>query len=283
MPAATVLVRTRNAVTTVQAALHSVRAQTVAAELLLVDGGSTDGTLDVAADLVDRVVHVPPERFSHGGALNAGAEAARAPVHVALSAHCRLPHTRWLERALEDLGRLGVVAASGADVDGRGRPLDQPLVADHQHLSEHPFWGFSNHASAWKRQAWAAEPFDEALPACEDREWSWRVTRAGGSIVIDPRLVVSVAHRRGAGVRRYLERLRRELGVYRALGLLPAYPVRQAARDWLGLPGERSGPVLSSRRGGRTRLVEVTAQWQAARLPRGTGPTTAGRGDRRGS
>lgn len=46
-------------------------------ELILVDGGSGDGTGDLAAPLVDRVLHSAPGRARQ---MNAGAEAASAPM-----------------------------------------------------------------------------------------------------------------------------------------------------------------------------------------------------------
>jgi len=58
------------------------------AELIVVDGGSNDGTPDFAASLVDRVVLAPRGRAIQ---MNAGAAAARGKMLVFLHADTRLP------------------------------------------------------------------------------------------------------------------------------------------------------------------------------------------------
>ncbi len=263
-PPVTVIVRTKDSGGTLRACVSSIRAQTVQAEVLVVDSGSTDDTLELAAELADRVVHLEAGRFSHGRALNVGAAAAAADVHAAVSSHCELPHQEWLATALENLAGTSVVGTCSGDVDASGQPLRGPLRAAHDELVAHPFWGFTNHAAAWSGAAWRLHPFDEQLPACEDREWSWRATAPGAAVVLDARLQVPVAHRRDAGVRAYSRRLLKEWEAYRTLGRLPPYSVRQAAHDWLGDPSDPAVP-RGSRPRGRTRLVEVTARYRAGR------------------
>ena len=140
MPAVSVIVRARDKASTIEATLRSVRAQTVRAELLVVDSGSTDGTLAIARRYADRVLEIAPHQFSYGGALNLGARAARAPVHAALSAHCVLAHTDWLETGLRHFERPAVGAATGGTespahraLAGPGRPAQAP-VAEKPHM-----------------------------------------------------------------------------------------------------------------------------------------------------
>ena len=72
------------------------------AEVIVVDGGSADGTAALAAPLADSVMIAPRGRASQ---MNAGAAAARADVLLFLHADTRLP---------EDADRLltGGLAAS---------------------------------------------------------------------------------------------------------------------------------------------------------------------------
>lgn len=95
-------------------AVQPLRARGV--ELLLVDGGSTDGTADRAAPRVDAVVAGPLGRALQ---MNAGATRARADVLLFLHADTQLP-------PLADVQVLQTVA-SGArwgrfDVHIEGRP-----------------------------------------------------------------------------------------------------------------------------------------------------------------
>ena len=72
-------------------------------ELVVVDGGSTDGTAALAAPLADRVLHSPRGRARQQ---NAGARAARGDVLLFLHADTRLPD--GADRlVLEGLARSG--------------------------------------------------------------------------------------------------------------------------------------------------------------------------------
>ncbi len=68
------------------AALARCRAR--GAEVIVVDGGSRDGTVDVARPLADKVITAPRGR---GAQMNAGAAAAQGDVLLFLHADTRLP------------------------------------------------------------------------------------------------------------------------------------------------------------------------------------------------
>ena len=68
--------------------LQALRARGV--ELIVVDGGSADGTAALAVALADRVVVAPRGRASQ---MNAGAAASQGPVLLFLHADTRLPQT----------------------------------------------------------------------------------------------------------------------------------------------------------------------------------------------
>ena len=260
---ASVVVRTKNSGATLDATIDSLRGQTVAVEIVVVDSGSTDDTLDMARERADRVVEIPPATFSYGRALNVGAAAALSPVHVALSSHCVLPRNDWVEIAAAHVHR-GAGAVVGLNEDASGAALTGPRSFDHAYLRQHWYWGFSNHASAWSAGVWRSHPFDEQLPANEDKEWSWRITATGAHLVGDPALAVPIGHRRAAGGRAYYRRLANEVGAYRHLGVLPAFGVTDAWREWSSREG--TDPfVTRSRRLGRTRAIEVAARWTAGR------------------
>jgi len=61
-PEVTVVVPTRNAARTLAACLESLRAQTAPCRTVVVDNGSTDGTVTIAEQGADVVLHAGPER-----------------------------------------------------------------------------------------------------------------------------------------------------------------------------------------------------------------------------
>ena len=244
-PAASVIVRSRDKAGTIEATLRSVRAQSVPVEVLVVDSGSADATVQIAERYADRVLHVTGP-FSYGGSLNLGAAAATAPVHVALSAHCVLPTATWVEDCLRHHARDDVAAVSAARLAPDGTPLTGPYDQRLADARDHPAWGFSNHAATWRASVWRELPFREDLPACEDKEWSWRVLARGWTVVYDPALRVPLVHRRAAGLRSLWRRVHTEHQALAALGALPRPGRGELARRWWSesTPHDRFPPPL---------------------------------------
>jgi rhamnosyltransferase len=230
--AASVIVRAMNKADTIERSLTRLLDQTVEHELIVIDSGSTDGTVDIARRYADHLVQIPREEFSYGRALNLGARLASAPVHFAVSAHCLIERRDWIERALAHYERPEVAATAGARYLPDGRPLLEPFYQDAGTARVDPRWGFSNHASSWRASVWERFPFDEDMASCEDREWSWRVLAAGHRIVFDPRLYVGTGHRRAGGLAALYERTRREATELARKGHLGAPSLRESLREW---------------------------------------------------
>lgn len=97
------------------AALAPLRAR--GAEVIVVDGGSSDGTVERAAPLADRVISAPRGRASQ---MNAGAARARGEIMLFLHADTLLPESAdalivdGLKRSRRGWGRFDVVI-SGSD------------------------------------------------------------------------------------------------------------------------------------------------------------------------
>ncbi|MDX1570152.1 MAG: TIGR04283 family arsenosugar biosynthesis glycosyltransferase [Xanthomonadales bacterium] len=82
-----VVIPTLNEASQIEACLASLQKRRDQLELIVVDGGSTDGTPDLAEPLVDRVVSAPRGRAVQ---LNAGWRAARGAIVLFLHADTRV-------------------------------------------------------------------------------------------------------------------------------------------------------------------------------------------------
>ena len=133
-PAVSLIVRTSNSAATLPETLASIRRQTIVAEILVVDSGSTDDTLEIARGSADQVLSYPQDEFSYGRALNRGAEHAQGRYCGAVSSHTVLPREDWLEIALAHLD-AGAVAACGSANDAEHRPMVKPLRVDAAYLA----------------------------------------------------------------------------------------------------------------------------------------------------
>ena len=96
-----IVIPTKNGAATLPALLDSLERQQVglATELIVVDSGSTDGTVELVRNRVDRFITIPLGEFDHGLTRNQGIEASRGEL-VALFVQDAVPAS---ERLLHEL------------------------------------------------------------------------------------------------------------------------------------------------------------------------------------
>jgi len=81
--------------------LHGIIQQAVKdVEIIVVDSGSTDGTLEVASRFPTKIVSIEPEYFSFGRSLNLGCRHATQEFIVVASAHVYPLYKDWLQQLL---------------------------------------------------------------------------------------------------------------------------------------------------------------------------------------
>jgi glycosyltransferase involved in cell wall biosynthesis len=84
-------------------------------EIIIVDSGSTDGTLEIAAREGAKILEIPPESFNHGYARNKGAENSSGD-YVLFLVQDAFPMTdRWLWEMARTLEQNDTVAVSCAE------------------------------------------------------------------------------------------------------------------------------------------------------------------------
>ena len=83
------------------------------AEIIVVDSGSTDGTVPLAQRAGARVLHIARRDFAFGRSLNVGAAEATGEMLVMASAHTYPATERWLEQLLEPFAASDVALVYG--------------------------------------------------------------------------------------------------------------------------------------------------------------------------
>jgi glycosyltransferase involved in cell wall biosynthesis len=198
---ASVLIRTRNEARLIGECLAAVLSQDgVDVEVIVLDSGSTDGTVDIARRFPVCLMTIPAEHFSYGYSLNVGFEAAEHAYLVALSGHAIPLSQRWLARLLSHFQDPRVAGVSGPEVN-RWNPPPPPGVVQlrRETFFDRPGGGFSNFNSAIRRAAWEMVPYHEGLSYGEDKEWAWRLVERGAAILVDNEAAVQHEHLEALG------------------------------------------------------------------------------------
>ena len=152
-------------------------------EVILVDSGSTDGTLDIAGAYGARIHHIPQRDFTFGRSLNLGCEAAQGQYLAFASGHVWPVSNTWLENLVRPFDEAVVGMVYGRQ---RGTALNR--ISELRDLQEN-FGRTSrlfvdepngnNGNAAIRKDLWLEQPFDESLSGLEDIDWARKAQRKG--------------------------------------------------------------------------------------------------------
>jgi glycosyltransferase involved in cell wall biosynthesis len=156
---------------------EGVRQQTVKdVEIILVDSGSTDGTVSVAESFGARIVRIPSSEFTFGRSLNLGIQAATRERIVIASAHVYPVYPDWLESLLQPFEDEKVALTYGKQRGPKSTHFSEQQIY-HQWYPDsskpRQSTAFCNNANAAIRKSvWEKNPYDETLTGLEDLAWA---------------------------------------------------------------------------------------------------------------
>ncbi|PSB17228.1 family 2 glycosyl transferase [filamentous cyanobacterium CCP1] len=212
-PKCSIVIRCYNEEQHIGRLLSGLMQQTVKdIEIIVVDSGSTDATVSIAAQYPIKLVSIRPEDFSFGRSLNLGCEAATGEVIVIASAHVYPVYKDWLEQLLKPFANPDV-----ALVYGKQRGNDITKYSEHQIFATwfpevsnpnqvHPFCNNAN--AAIRRSLWGQFPYNESLTGLEDLDWAKQVMQQGYQIAYSAE--AEIVHVHNETPKRIYNRYRRE-------------------------------------------------------------------------
>ena len=178
-------------------------------EVVVVDSGSRDGSVEAARTRGASVHEIPPQEFGHGRTRNLGASLAGGDVLVFTSQDAYARDESWLATLTAPLRGGGRVAGvygrqlPHADARPPERYFLEFLYGPEPRVQRAPAGGgeptfeqtlFSNVNSAIPKRVWEELPFADDLIMSEDQEWSRRALLAGWELVYEPRATVFHSH-----------------------------------------------------------------------------------------
>ena len=269
-----VVIPTRNGGRMLERLLDAIAVQegSIVPEIVAIDSGSTDGTVELLRSRGATVLQVAPHSFNHGVSRNDALARASAELAVLIVQDAVPASRQWLRALIQPLLDDDKVAGSfarqqpwpdasrltvhhltqwrGAQLEPRVTgPLTPDVFAAMPPSARHLACVFDNVCSCVRLSAWRQRPFRRTRIA-EDLEWALEVMFQGFRIAYAPAAAVWHSHERSAAYefrRTYLvhQRLQSLFGLstvpslgalVRAVGSSVPLHVRVAAREGRGRP-----------------------------------------------
>lgn len=189
-PQVSVVIRTKNEEKFMGKVLKLLYDQTFKDfEVIVVDSGSKDKTLEIARKFPVRIIRIKQEDFNFGGSLNDGIEASRGKYICILSGHSIPISDTWLSDGIKVLRENKVAGLSGYWSDFVLGYFVRPIAR--VVFLFPPFWEKRRDFDPWltntnsliKRDCWQRYHFDESLGGCEDYDWAVEMLSRGFNIV----------------------------------------------------------------------------------------------------
>jgi len=166
-------------------------------EIIIVDSGSTDKTLEIVKKFPIRLMQIKPEEFNYSYALNLGISKANGKYIGIISGHSIPVSDSWLSDGLKNFKDRKVAAISGNNssvpVGYFSRSLGRLFFKTYQKKLNFNPW-MTNTNSLIRKDLWEQYPFDEKLPECEDYDWASEMIARGYNVIKDPKFNVFHSH-----------------------------------------------------------------------------------------
>lgn len=212
---ASIVLLTKNGGQLLRAVLEGAFTQPGNYEIIAIDSGSTDTTLEILKGYPLRLFQIPPQEFNHGLTRNLGAsKAGPGSKYIVFLSQDAIPLPGWLDglmRPMEDdpavagvfsrqVPREGVnpilrryITEEWGQVGGSSRIVKE--ITNRADYLQQKIWYtvFNNTSSAVRREVLERFPF-EACDFGEDRRWAEDVLDAGYKLVYEPASAVVHSH-----------------------------------------------------------------------------------------
>lgn len=193
---ASVIVRTKDSANIISQTLKALYSQTFKDfELVVVDSGSSDNTLELIKNYKHRLIEVKPEDYQPGVVLNGAIETCSSEYIVFLNSDTVMLTKNCLGNLLKELE-----CSDAAYARQVARPEAHSWVRRDYDISfpkdkKQPFWmHFSLPLACMKKSAWNRLPFYTQAWASEDTKWGYEAKQLGLKISYANEAIVMHSH-----------------------------------------------------------------------------------------
>lgn len=211
-PKVSVVVRTKNEEQTIRTTLEAISRQNYHPyEILLIDDGSTDGTVDIAGEYCTRILQIDPMMpYNHAYACNLGIDSSSGNIVVLTNGHALPISYDWLESGARHFVDDKIAGTSGYMYPKPGEIRNtlrssflQLIVRPKIQIQTTPsfrnsFGLFNTVSGALRKDYWRDNPFDETFSGWwfggEDKDWAFNQVHLGRNFIVDPGFSVYHSH-----------------------------------------------------------------------------------------
>ena len=241
-------------------------------EVIAIDSGSTDRTLEILKNYPIRIIQIPNREFGHGRTRNFGAQNTVGQYVVYLTQDATPANENWLENLVRPLvkdqrvagaysrqiPRLDCNPIESRDIGIGAGPLSaikkvdfrDPFQKKNYDAFQSRFISFSNVSSCIRRDVLDRLPFSEKIVMVEDQEWCKRVIESGYWVIYEATSVVNHSHNHSLRMiyKRHFEygvSLREFAPLSMSIKSVLLYTVFEAIGDAISILSQRR-PVVST-------------------------------------
>ena len=176
-------------------------------EVVAIDSGSTDGTLDLLRQYPVVIHEIAPQDFHHSRTRNFAASLAKGQTLIFLSQDAVPATDEWLQHMCSNFDDASVAAVYGRQIPKVGSSMERQDALDavygEQKTVKDParrtgtgyrFYHFSDVNAAIRRDIWDTVRFPEDLKVFEDLGIAKSILDSGWKIVYEPKAPVYHSH-----------------------------------------------------------------------------------------
>lgn len=174
-------------------------------EVIIVDSGSTDQTLEIAAKYPVEIIKIKPKDFGHGKTRNLALKYSKSDYIVFLSQDAIPSDEYWLSNLLGNFSDEEIAGVFSKQIPKKdARELQKffykyyfpetKIIRPKSNFDSSQNRFFSNVSSCIRKDVLQKFPFNDSILTTEDQEWTHRIIKKGYKIVYEPESVVIHSH-----------------------------------------------------------------------------------------
>jgi rhamnosyltransferase len=214
-PIISIVIPVKNGAATLEDCLQGIQKQTLynQCEIIIIESGSTDGTLDILKNYRVRLYQIPPKEFNHGATRNYGVSLAKGEFVVMTVQDAKPADEFWLQNMARHFDDKEVAGVCGQQITPHHpdknphqwfRPQSKPTIKSVQFASKQEFLslspqdqrnvcGWDDVTTMYRKTALLKLPFHPVMFG-EDMIWAKEALMAGHKLVYDNNVQVEHFH-----------------------------------------------------------------------------------------